>query len=179
MFYVRYINLNILNINNNNHNRLCSLCDNVLKNMNKNKYNDDYYKLKNLLSIYLLERINYSLTNSEMEYLIFDYGFDNAIINYKKHYKIIDNINTKMLIYNLIYNNYFEIIDLNKKLSIDILSKYIKASNDRKLYKKKINIKRESIYLMNKINNEIKDDNAKLILNTIVTKFIDKTIKNI
>ena len=32
---------------------------------------------------------------------------------------------------------------------------------------------------MNKINNEIKDDNAKLILNTIVTKFIDKNIKNI
>ncbi len=84
-----------------------------------------------------------------------------------------------MLIYNLIYNNYFEIIDLTQKNAISIISNYIKANKYRQLFNKKINIVREAEYLTNKINNEIVGDDAKLILNTIVKKFINKTIKNI
>jgi hypothetical protein len=84
-----------------------------------------------------------------------------------------------MLIYNLIYNNYFEIIDFNKKNSVDIIISYIKASKDRQTYNKKINIKRESKFLIEKINNEIKGDDAKHILNTIVEKFINRTMKHI
>jgi hypothetical protein len=33
------------------------------------------------------------MTASEINYIIFDYGFDNSITNYKKNYKIIDIIN--------------------------------------------------------------------------------------
>jgi hypothetical protein len=84
-----------------------------------------------------------------------------------------------MLIYNLIHNNYFEIIDMTKKRAIATLSNYIKANKDRQLFNKKINIIRESKYLTDKINREILGDDAKLILNTIVEKFINKTIKNI
>jgi hypothetical protein len=84
-----------------------------------------------------------------------------------------------MLIYNLIHNNYFEIIDMTKKDAIATLSNYIKANKDRQLFNKKINIIRESNYLTDKINREIVGDDAKLILNTIVEKFINKTIKSI
>jgi hypothetical protein len=84
-----------------------------------------------------------------------------------------------MLIYNLIHNNYFEIIDMTKKNAIATLSNYIKANKDRQLFNKKINIIRESKYLTDKINREIVGDDAKLILNTIVEKFINKTIKSI
>jgi hypothetical protein len=140
--------------------------------------NFDQFKLKNILSIYVNDRIS-AMTSSEINYIIYDYGFDNTITNYKKNYKIIDMINTKMLIYNLIYNNYFEIIDLKKKKAIDTISNYIKASKDRQIYNKNINIKRESKYLIEKINNEINGDDAKLILNTIVEKFINRKIKHI
>jgi len=140
--------------------------------------NFDQFKLKNILSIYVNDRIS-AMTSSEINYIIYDYGFDNTITNYKKNYKIIDMINTKMLLYNLIYNNYFEIIDLKKKKAIDTISNYIKASKDRQIYNKNINIKRESKYLIEKINNEINGDDAKLILNTIVEKFINRKIKHI
>jgi hypothetical protein len=140
--------------------------------------NFDQFKLKDILSIYVNDRIS-AMTSSEINYIISDYGYDNSITNYKKNYKIIDIINTKMLIYNLIYNNYFEIIDLKKKEAIDTISNYIKASKDRQTYNKNINIKRESKYLIEKINNEIKGDDAKHILITIVEKFINKKIKHI
>ena len=55
---------------------------------------------------------------SEINYILYDCGFDNAIINYKKNYKIINNLNSYMLIYNLLYNNYFEIIDLKMQLTL-------------------------------------------------------------
>jgi hypothetical protein len=170
MFYVKNITNNVLNINYSNHRRLCNITENIVKQMKDKSSNFDQFKLKNILSIYVNERIN-AMTSTEINYIISDYGFDN--------YKIIDIINTKMLIYNLIYNNYFEIIDFRKKEAIDTISNYIKASKDRQIYNKKINIKRESKYLIEKINNEIKGDDAKLILNTIVEKFINRTIKHI
>jgi hypothetical protein len=178
MFYVKNITNNVLNINYSNHRRLCNITENIVKQMKDKSSNFDQFKLKNILSIYVNERIN-AMTSTEINYIISDYGFDNSITNYKKNYKIIDIINTKMLIYNLIYNNYFEIIDFRKKEAIDTISNYIKASKDRQIYNKKINIKRESKYLIEKINNEIKGDDAKLILNTIVEKFINRTIKHI
>lgn len=177
MFYIKSVKDNILNINITNHRRLCNISENIIKHMKDKISNSDLYKLKNILSIYVNDRI-IAMTASEINYIIFDYGFDNSITNYKKNYKIIDIINTRMLIYNLIYNNYFEIIDFNKKNSVDIIISYIKASKDRQTYNKKINIKRESKFLIEKINNEIKGDDAKHILNTIVEKFINRTIKH-
>lgn len=178
MFSIKTISSNVLNINSGNHRRLCNITENIIKHMKDKSINSDYYKLKNTLSIYVNDRIN-AMTTSEINYVLYDYGYDNAVVNYKKNYKIIDNINTKMLIYNLIYNNYFEIIDLTQKNAISIISNYIKANKYRQLFNKKINIVREAEYLTNKINNEIVGDDAKLILNTIVKKFINKTIKNI
>ncbi len=116
MFYVKNITNNVLNINNSNHRRLCNITENIVKQMKDKSSNFDQFKLKNILSIYVNDRIS-AMTSSEINYIIYDYGFDNTITNYKKNYKIIDMINTKMLIYNLIYNNYFEIIDLKKKKS--------------------------------------------------------------
>jgi hypothetical protein len=178
MFSVERISHNKLNINNSNHRRLCNITDNIIKHMNEKSKNSDFYKLKNILSIYVNDRIK-ALTSSEINYVIYDYGYDNAVTNYKENYKIIEDINTKMLIYNLVYNNYFIIIDLTKKQAIATINRYITANKDRGLYNKKINIKRECRYLIDKINNEINGDDAKLILNTIVEKFINKTIKNI
>jgi len=177
MFYIKSVKDNILNINITNHIRLCNISENIIKHMKDKSSNSDLYKLKNILSIYVNNRI-IAMTASEINYIIFDYGFDNSITNYKKNYKIIDIINTRMLIYNLFYNNYFEIIDFNKKKAIDTISNYIKASKDRQTYNKIINIKRESKFLIEKINNEIKGDYAKHILYTIVEKFINRTIKH-
>lgn len=178
MFTIKTISSNVLNINIGNHKRLCNIVDNIIKHMKEKNTNNDCYKLKNILSIYVNDRIS-AMTVSEINYIIYDYGYDNAITNYKKNYRIIDNINSKMLIYNLIYNNYFEIIDLTQKKAIDTISKYITANKERQLYNKKINIKRESKYLIDKINSEINGDDAKLILNTIVEKFVNRTIKSI
>jgi len=56
---------------------------------------------------------------------------------------------------------------------------YIIAEKNRKKYIKKVNIKRESDYLIDKVNNEIKGDDAKLIINTIINKFINRTMKSL
>mgnify|MGYP000424233892 CR=1 FL=1 len=63
--------------------------------------NIDYFKLKNITSIYVNEEIKL-MNNSDMNSIISEYGFDNSISNYKKHYKILDNINLIMLTYNII-----------------------------------------------------------------------------
>jgi hypothetical protein len=139
---------------------------------------NDYYKLKNKLSIYVNKRLE-SFNKSEIEYILYDYGFDNAIANYKTKYRIINNINSLMLVYNLIYNNYFEIIDNNNTEAVNTIKSYIIANKNRNAYIKKLNIKRESLYLLEKINKEIEDDNAKLILSTIVERFIKRSLKNI
>ena len=81
-----------------------------------------------------------------------------------------------MLIYNLLYNNYFEIIDLNKSKAENIIKAYIIASKNRKTYIKKINIVREKTYLIKKINKEIEGDDAKIVLNNILEKFINRYI---
>jgi hypothetical protein len=49
----------------------------------------------------------------------------------------------------------------------------------RNKYIKKLNVKRESEYLIDKINKEIKCDDAKIILKTIIDKFINRTMKTI
>jgi hypothetical protein len=146
--------------------------------MKHDSSDNDYYKLKNKLSIYVNKRLE-SFNKSEINYILYDYGFDNAITNYKKNYKIINNINSIMLVYNLIYNNYFEIIDKNNTEAVNTIKSYIIAKKNRNAYIKKLNIKRESVYLLEKINKEIEDDNAKLILNKIVEKFINRSLKNI
>jgi len=177
MFYIKNITDNVLNLKYINHYRLCYIAENIINNMKYKTSNFDPLKLKDILSIYVNDRIK-SMASTEINYIIFDYGFDNSITNYKKNYRILDTINTKMLLYNLIYNNYFEIIDLKKQEAIHTISNYIKANKDRKIYNKKIIIKRESTYLIEKINNEINDDDAKLILNTIIEKFIKNKLKH-
>ena len=73
-------------------------------NLNNELNNIDYFKLKNITSIYVNEEIKL-MNNSDMNSIISEYGFDNSISNYKKHYKILDNINLIMLTYNIINNN--------------------------------------------------------------------------
>jgi hypothetical protein len=69
------------------------------------------------------------------------------------------------------------IIDTVKKDAVTKILSYIIAEKNRKKYIKKVNIKRESDYLIDKVNNDIKCDDAKLILNTIINKFIHRTMK--
>jgi hypothetical protein len=69
------------------------------------------------------------------------------------------------------------IIDTVKKDAVTKILSYIIAEKNRKKYMKKVNIKRESDYLIDKVNNEIKCDDAKLILNMIINKFIHRTMK--
>jgi hypothetical protein len=71
------------------------------------------------------------------------------------------------------------IIDKERKDAVGKIQSYIVAEKIRKKYNKKVNIKRESDYLIDKVNNEIKCDDAKLILNTIINKFVVRTIKAI
>lgn len=177
-YYIRVCEKNTLNINISNHKRLCYNSKNIIDEMKHDSSDNDYYKLKNKLSIYVNKRLE-SFNKSEINYILYDYGFDNAITNYKKNYKIINNINSHMLVYNLIYNHYFEIIDQNETKAIDTITSYIIAKKNRNTYIKKLNIKRESAYLLEKINKEIKDDDAILILNKIVEKFINKSLKSI
>jgi hypothetical protein len=100
-------------------------------------------------------------------------------IIFKKHYKILDTINVSMLVYNILCNNYVVIINVEKKEAINLLQSYMITKNNRKKYIKKLNIKRESEYLIDKINKEIKCDDAKLILNSIITKFVNRTMKSL
>ena len=82
-----------------------------------------------------------------------------------------------MLVYNIICNTYLMIIDTAKKEAVSKILSYIIADKNRNKYMKKVNIKRESDYLIDKVNTEIKCDDAKLILNTIINKFIHRTMK--
>jgi hypothetical protein len=155
-----------------------TIAKSIINEMKHKGFDNDYFKLTNKLSIFLNKRIH-SLNKSEINYILYEYGFDNAITNYKKKYKIIDIINTHMLLYNLIYNNYFVIINLDKFEAAKTINSYIIANRDRHLYIKKLNIKKEEKYLIEKINKEIVGDDAKYILNNIVEKFINKSINSI
>ena len=174
-YCIRICEKNILNISISIHRRLCYISKSIIEDMKHDSYNYNYNELKNKLSIYVNKRLG-TFNKSEINYILYDYGFDNAIINYKKNYKIINNLNSYMLIYNLIYNNYFEIIDLNKSKAENIIKAYIIASKNRKTYIKKINIVREKTYLIKKINKEIEGDDAKIVLNNILEKFINRYI---
>ncbi len=83
MFSIKTISSNVLNINSGNHRRLCNIAENIIKHMKDKSINSDYYKLKNTLSIYVNDRIN-AMTTSEINYVLYDYGYDNAVVNYKK-----------------------------------------------------------------------------------------------
>ena len=171
---------NILKVSLSNHKRLYNTTMNIIAKMtlNNDSTNVDYFKLKNIISIYVNQEIKL-MNASDMNSIIIDYGFDNAINNYKNHYKILDTINVRMLVYNIICNNYFININVEKKEAINLLQSYIITKNNRKKYIKKLNIKRESEYLIDKINKEIKCDDAKLILNSIITKFVNRTMKSL
>jgi|688.fasta_scaffold46630_2 hypothetical protein len=180
MFSIEANTKNVLNISANNHKKLLHITKNIIAKMNLNNElnNIDYFKLKNITSIYVNEEIKL-MNNSDMNSIISEYGFDNSISNYKKHYKILDNINLIMLTYNIINNNYIIIVNVDKKEAISLLQNYIIMKKKRNKYIKKLNVKRESEYLIDKINKEIKCDDAKIILKTIIDKFINRTMKTI
>jgi hypothetical protein len=79
---------NILKVSLSNHKRLYNTTMNVIAKMtlNNDSTNVDYFKLKNIISIYVNQEIKL-MNVSDMNSIIIDYGFDNAINNYKKHYK--------------------------------------------------------------------------------------------
>lgn len=180
MFYVSVISENILKLNILNHKKLNNISKIIIARMKLNdesSYND-YFKLKNMVSIYVKEEVK-TMLNYDISDIINDYGFDNAVHQYKKNYRILDNITAQMLVYNIICNTYIIIIDTKKKEAVNKIMSYIIAEKNRKKYIKKVNIKRESDYLIDKVNNEIKGDDAKLIINTIINKFINKTMKSL
>lgn len=180
MFYVSVISENILKLNILNHKKLNNISKIIIAKMKLNdesSYND-YFKLKNMVSIYVKEELK-TMLNYDISDIINDYGFDNAVHQYKKNYRILDNITVQMLVYNIICNTYIIIIDMEKREAVNKIMSYIIAEKNRKKYIKKVNIKRESDYLIDKVNNEIKGDDAKLIINTIINKFINKTMKSL
>lgn len=180
MFYVSVISENILKLNILNHKKLNNISKIIIAKMklkDESSYND-YFKLKNMVSIYVKEEVK-TMLNYDISDIINDYGFDNAVHQYKKNYRILDNITVQMLIYNIICNTYIIIIDMEKREAVNKIMSYIIAEKNRKKYIKKVNIKRESDYLIDKVNNEIKGDDAKLIINTIINKFINKTMKSL
>lgn len=180
MFYVSVISENILKLNILNHKKLNNISKIIIAKMkqnNESSYND-YFKLKNMVSIYVKEEVK-TMLNYDISDIINDYGFDNAVHQYKKNYRILDNITVQMLVYNIICNTYIIIIDMEKREAVNKIMSYIIAEKNRKKYIKKVNIKRESDYLIDKVNNEIKGDDAKLIINTIINKFINKTMKSL
>jgi len=178
MFYVDTNPENILKLNIANHKMLNNITKIIIAKMNLNGDSscEDYFKLKNIAAVYVNEEIK-TMSNRDINDIIGDYGFDNAVYCYKKNYRILDNITTRMLVYNIICNTYIMIIDTVKKDAVTKILSYIIAEKNRKKYIKKVNIKRESDYLIDKVNNDIKCDDAKLILNTIINKFIHRTMK--
>jgi len=112
MFYVSVISENILKLNILNHKKLNNISKIIIAKMKLNDeslYND-YFKLKNMVSIYVKEEIK-TMLNYDINDIINDYGFDNAVHQYKKNYRILDNITAQMLVYNIICNTYIIIID--------------------------------------------------------------------
>ena len=96
MFYIKYVKDNTLNINITNHRRLCNISENIIKHMKDKSSNSDQYKLKNILSIYVNDRIN-AMTASEINYIIFDYGFDNFYVVEKDKFQQYDAFYREML----------------------------------------------------------------------------------
>jgi len=160
MFYVDANPENILKLNIANHKRLNNITKNIIAKMKLDGDSscEDYFKLKNIAAIYVNEEIK-MMSNRYINDIINDYGFDNAIYCYKKNYRILDNITMRMLVYNIICNTYLMIIDKAKKEAVSKILSYIIADKNRKKYMKKVNIKRESDYLIDKVNTEIEYDN--------------------
>jgi hypothetical protein len=180
MFYVDANPENILKLNITNHKKLNNITKVIIAKMKVigESSHEDYFKLKNIIAIYVNEEIK-TMNTRDINDIIGDYGFDNAVYCYKKNYRILDNITVRMLVYNIICNTYIMIIDMEKKEAVCKIHSYIVAEKNRKKYMKKVNIRRESDYLIDKVNNEIKCHDAKLILNTIINKFVHRTMKSI
>jgi hypothetical protein len=178
MFYVDANPENILKLNIANHKKLNNITKVIITKMKVigESSHEDYFKLKNIVAIYVNEEIK-TMHTRDINDIIGDYGFDNAVYCYKKNYRILDNITVRMLIYNIICNTYIMIIDMEKKEAVCKIQSYIVAEKNRKKYMKRVNIMRESDYLIDKVNTEIKCDDAKLILNTIINKFVHRTMK--
>jgi len=178
MFYVDANPENILKLNIANHKKLNNITKVIITKMKVigESSHEDYFKLKNIVAIYVNEEIK-TMHTRDINDIICDYGFDNAVYCYKKNYRILDNITVRMLIYNIICNTYIMIIDMEKKEAVSKIQSYIVAEKNRKKYMKKVNIRRESDYLIDKVNTEIKCDDAKLILNTIINKFVNRAMK--
>ena len=103
MFYVSVISENILKLNILNHKKLNNISKIIIAKMKLNDeslYND-YFKLKNMVSIYVKEEVK-TMLNYDISDIINDYGFDNAVHQYKKNYRILDNITVQILVYNII-----------------------------------------------------------------------------
>jgi len=180
MFYVEVNPENITKLKFANHKKLNSITKVIVAKMilNEESSHKDYFKLKDIISIYVNNEIK-TINTRDINDIIGDYGFDNAINYYKKNYHILDNITARNLLYNIICNTYIMIFDEEKQDSIKKLQSYIIARKNRKLYIKKVNIQRETDYLIDKINNEMKCDIAKKVLTTIINKFINKTMKTL
>lgn len=180
MYYLDINHENIFEFSIANHKIFCDISTTIIAKMklDNNSSCEDYFKLKCCTSIYVNDEIK-KINDRDINEIISNYGFDNAIKKYKKHYRILDNITARMLLYNIIYNYYIIIIDLVKKNAVNKLQSYIIANKNRKKYIKKANIKRESNYLIDKINTEIKCDDAKVIIINIINKFINKTMKSL
>jgi hypothetical protein len=178
MFYLDANPENILKLNITNHKKLNNITKVIIAKMKVigESSHEDYFKLKNIVAIYVNEEIK-TMHTRDINDIIGDYGFDNAVYCYKKNYRILDNITVRMLVYNIICNTYIMIIDTDKKNAVNKILSYIVAEKNRKKYIKKVNIRRESDYLIDKVNTEIKCDDAKLILNTIINKFVHRTMK--
>jgi hypothetical protein len=178
MFYVDANTENILKLNIVNHKKLNNITKVIIAKMKVigESSHEDYFKLKNIAAIYVNEEIK-TMHTRDINDIIGDYGFDNAVYCYKKNYRILDNITVQMLVYNIICNTYILTIDMEKKEAVCKIQSYIVAEKNRRKYIKKVNIKRESDYLIDKVNNDIKCDDAKLILNTIINKFVHRTMK--
>lgn len=180
MFYVEVNPENIIKLKFANHKKLDSITKVIVAKMKLNyeSSHKDYFKLNDIISIYVNNEIK-TINARDINDIIGDYGFDNAINYYKKNYHILDNITTRNLLYNIIRNTYIIIFDEEKQDSIKKIQSYIVAKKYRKMYIKKVNIQRESDYLINKVNNEMKCDIAKKVLTTIIKKFINKIMKTL
>ena len=147
MFYVDAIPENILKLNIANHKKLNNIAKVIIAKMKLNyeSSHEDYFKLKNIVAIYVNEEIK-TMHMRDINEIISDYGFDNAVHCYKKNYRILDNITVRMLVYNIICNIYILTVDMEKKEAVLKIQSYIVAEKNRKKYMKKVNIKRESDY---------------------------------
>ena len=140
MFYVDANPENILKLNIANHKKLNNITKVIVAKMKLNgeSSHEDYFKLKNIVAIYVNEEIK-TMHMRDINDIISDYGFDNAVYCYKKNYRILDNITVRMLVYNIICNTYILTVDMEKKEAVRKIQSYIVAEKiERNMSKRSI-----------------------------------------